>query len=367
MRRLTALLTVLVLMCLACATAVAGDRDPPAQLLQEQIDELREQLNELEAQLEATEEAQKKAEKKALAGEKMKASGYIIARYRDVENRDGTFVISRARLKLKGRVTDNTGFTFQIDARSADGKVDLRDAYIDRFFGEDPYRLRAGQTKVPIMYEVLESSSVRLAPERTALARASFPGERDIGLLFHGAPERWQGASFDVGVVNGQGRNQIDANNHKNLLARVLVPIAPGSAYVGYYNGDVERLDVTFDKKLFFIGTELPFGNTHFRAEYGRGDNHQRDVAGWYGQLVHTVNGGANTLFVRYDEYDQDDDAPDTTIKRTVVGWENKLDKKTRVVASYQLRNADDGFTNIAGDSQALDDDVLTLQLQVKY
>ncbi len=264
-------------------------------------------------------------------------------------------------------MTDKTKFTLQIDARSKDGKVDLRDAYIDRLGPDDAWYIRAGQTKVPVMYEVLESSSVRLSPERTAVARASFPGERDVGILFHTAPETWRGASLDLGVVNGQGRNKNDANNHKDLLARLLGPLGQGTGYVGYYTGEYTSGGVTTDKVRLAAGVEQDYGTVAVRGEYVAGENLGLDMAGWYGQVSCTPRGGPNTFFVRYDQYDEDRDVSDTTFKRTTVGWEHKLDKKTRLTLAYESKNPDTGFANVASDSHANDEDAFTAQMQVKY
>jgi hypothetical protein len=285
----------------------------------------------------------------------------------DKENSDAGFSISRARLKLKGQVTDKTAFTLQIDARSKDGKVDLRDAYVDRALGDGTWRIRAGQTKVPIMLEVLESSSVRLSPERTAVARASFPGERDVGVMLHGSPQSLNGASLDVGIVNGQGRNASDANNHKDWFARLSVPLGSGTGYAGYYQGELTSGGMTADKQRSALGAEVPLGAARLRAEYVQGENLGLDMDGWYGQIACTPGHGPDTFFVRYDEYDEDSDTPGTEFDRTTVGWERKLDKKTRVTVAYEARDADAGFTNVASDSQTGDDDVLTLQFQVKY
>jgi chaperonin cofactor prefoldin len=361
-------MTLAAFVCSWAATTTMAVAAPTTEELQQQIDELKTQLAELEEQLQATEEAQEEIKTKALQGEKMKVSGYIIARYVDKEDADSDFNVSRARLKLKGNVTEKTGFTLQIDARSKDGKVDLRDAYIDQKLGDGTWRLRGGQAKIPIMLEVLESSSVRLSPERTAVARASFPGERDVGIQLHGAPKSWNGASLDVGIVNGQGRNKSDANNHKDWFARVLVPLGTGKGYAGYYDGEFTSNGTTTDKQRFALGAEWPLGSaSQLRAEYVDGENLGFDTKGWYGQLAYTPVGGPNTFFVRYDKYDEDTSTSDTDFQRTTVGVEHKLDKKTRLNIAYESRDADAGFLNIASDSQAGDDNVLTVQLQVKY
>ncbi|MBI2844335.1 MAG: hypothetical protein HYX78_13115 [Armatimonadetes bacterium] len=329
----------------------------------EEMDDLKARLADLESRLETTE----KQQKKAATGEKIKLSGYIQSRYTDEEDAAGTFNVSRARLKLSGHLTEKSAFIVEIDARSKDGKVELRDAYLDRFIGyEGKSYIRAGQFKVPVMYEVLESSSVRLAPERTAVARALFPGERDVGAV--AVLELGSKSELNVGLLNGQGRNADDENNHKDIVARFLSPLARGTAYVGGYDGEFTKNGVTTDKKRLAVGAEQTLARLGLRAEFVTGENLGFDVAGWYAQAALPVGAaGATTLFARYDLYDENRDAADTTFKRTTLGIEHQLDTKSRLTLAYESRNPDAGFANIAGDSEAVDEDALTVQYQVKY
>jgi len=358
-RLIVGILAIAFLAGLVPALALAA---PDEADLQRQITELREKLEKLESRLEATSGQQKKA----ATGEKIQFSGYIQARYTDKEGSAGNFNVARSRLKMKGHITERSTFTLQIDARSKDGKVDLRDAYVDRWLGSEKGRyIRVGQTKVPILYEVLESSSVRLSPERTAIARAMFPGERDVGLLMHCA--RPGKPTFDLGLVNGQGRNKSDANNHKDIFARVLLSVGNGTASVGYYDGEFTSGAVTTDKTRFVIGTEHTLGKVGFRAEYVSGENLGSDIAGWYAQAAVPVKQGVNTLFVRYDVYDEDRDAANRTFKRATFGLEHRLDAKSRLTFAFESRSADAGFTNVASDGEAVDGNAVTLQYQVKY
>ncbi len=90
------------------------------------------------------------------------------------------FLVRRGRLKAT-YTGENAEYLLQIDA-TGDGVV-LKDAeatFVDTW---TPLGLRftMGQFKVPFGYEVLQSSSDREMPERAAVIRALFPGERDRG------------------------------------------------------------------------------------------------------------------------------------------------------------------------------------------
>ena len=130
------------------------------------------------------------------------------------------------------------------------------------------------------MYDVLESSSTRLAPERTAVARAVFRSEYDTGMLCHFAAEPRQ-AALCVGAVTGQGRNSDDKNSDKNVLARALFPTRNGSTYVGYYYGNfVDSGGTTTDRRISALGIRQTVKGTDLRAEYLIGENRGNDVAG---------------------------------------------------------------------------------------
>ncbi len=358
-----------LLVGICCAAFLTGQ--PPALAAdseiadpQQQTAEPRQELDRHEAQAKPSMDEQKETP----TSEKIEFSGYTQSRYTDLQDSRGTLAISRARLKIKGQVTDRDKVTVQIDANSKSDEISLRHAYLDHLVGsrEGSY-LRLGQTKVPIMYDVLDSSSTRLAPERTAVARAVFRSVYDTGMLFHFAPEP-QRAALWVGAVTGQGRNSDDKNGDKNALARVLFPTRNGSAYVGYYRGNfVDSNGVTTDKNVSAVGTRQTVGGADLRAEYLIGENLGNDVAGWYVQAALPFSNGVDTFYVRYDTYDENRNAGDTTFVRTTIGIEHKLGSMSRVTLSMEFGDPDAGFQNLAGDSQATGKNVFTAQYQVKY
>jgi len=161
-------------------------------------------------------------------------SGYIQAQYEvhdDSENEvEGTtlrnqdrFLIRRGRLKLQYDGIEHARFMIQLDATSTG--VGLRDAVaslIEPWTGWD-IELAAGLFKNPFGFEVLQSSSDRVFPERTFLDRALYPGERDLGVRLSGKHELFR---FALALVNGDpigerafpGR---DPNSFKDLVGRV--------------------------------------------------------------------------------------------------------------------------------------------------
>src|SRR5574340_434541 len=163
---------------------------PAPSSLQGQIDELRAKLQELEAQLQKSQEAQEQTSRdiytindsagKFVSGSRLRLSGYIQSQVTDDQAAATRtdFQVRRARLKLEAPITDFASGTIEIDATRS---VSLKEAFIDLWRATDIWRLRAGQAKVPFMYDILQSSSARLAPEQTAVAQYIFPGEYDQG------------------------------------------------------------------------------------------------------------------------------------------------------------------------------------------
>lgn len=181
----------------------------------------------MRARQEGTEEEPKapaKPEPPAGRASRIQVSGYVQSELRSDQASDPQteFRVRRARLEFVAPMGEVAGVVLKVDA--AEG-IETRDAYVQVRSGEAAY-LRLGQTKVPFMYEVLESSSDRLEPERTVLATTPtlFPGQRDVGLWAHlkqPLGEAAPGATLGLGVMNGAGPNTGDNNTTKDWVARL--------------------------------------------------------------------------------------------------------------------------------------------------
>lgn len=91
----------------------------------------------------------------------------------------------------------------------------LQDFFITLMTGVADVSL--GQFKIPVSYEGSNSATKLLFPER-ALASRAFGDRRDLGLK---AEKKFDYAGYVVGVYNGQGQNQLDSNNQKDLALRL--------------------------------------------------------------------------------------------------------------------------------------------------
>jgi hypothetical protein len=163
------------------------------------------------------------------------------------------FSFRRIRLILQGDLNDHVSLYLQPDFATAvsgqsagerrEGFGQLRDAYVDWFPLKDhSLRLRFGQSKVPFGWENLQSSSARLALDRTDGINSAVPSERDLGVVAYYTPAQvqliWDRLAADgqklfgnygalgLGLYNGQGTNRTETNNDVMFVAMATWPFA---------------------------------------------------------------------------------------------------------------------------------------------
>lgn len=166
---------------------------------------------------------------------------------------NGSFSFRRIRLVLQGDINDHLSLYFQPDFAVAvsnqsggerrEGYVQLRDAYVDLFPSTDKaFRIRLGQSKVPYGWENMQSSSNRLALDRSDAINSAAPGERDLGIIAYYTPHKVQAiwdrleadgqklfgnyGAFGLGIFNGQGINRTETNDNVMTVALATWPFA---------------------------------------------------------------------------------------------------------------------------------------------
>jgi hypothetical protein len=196
----------------AAPTATVAEQPAPAPV--QPATDLAEKVAAMQLKLGGLEEAQAATDASVGSLKKLKLSGYIQGRYEhsqasaDGLKTDGKtpanadrFYVRRGRLKAlyEGK---NAEYLLQIDA-TGDG-VTLKDAeatFVDTWTPLN-LRLTVGQFKVPFGYEIVQSSADRDMPERSAIVRAYFDGERDRGLRL---TARYEFVRLAVALINGNG------------------------------------------------------------------------------------------------------------------------------------------------------------------
>ncbi|WP_233996786.1 porin [Porphyrobacter sp. CACIAM 03H1] len=166
-------------------------------------------------------------------------------------NADSNFSFRRLRMIIQGDLNDHVSLYFQPDFAASvsnqsvgerrEGTVSLRDMYADVFpFDDKSFRIRLGQSKVPYGWENMQSSSNRLALDRTDGINSAAAGERDLGIVAYYTPPKVQAiwdrlakdghklfgnyGAFGFGAFNGQGLNRTEADDNVMLVGLATWP-----------------------------------------------------------------------------------------------------------------------------------------------
>ena len=332
---------------------------------------------------------------------------------------NGGFFIRRARITFYGQISKRVYFYLQPDfATSAGGErlnyLQLRDAYFDLGLDdENEFRFRLGQSKVPFGFENVQSSSNRLALDRSDALNSAVFNERDQGVFFFYTPKEkrelykelvssgLKGSGdygvLALGVYNGQTANRPELNNQPHVVARFNYPFeykgqiieAGVSAYTGKYvlsptslSTDVKYLaDRSYTDRraaASFVLYPKPIG---FQAEYNVGQGPEfnkltdsievRNLKGGYVQMMYSVPLKNQLLFpfVRYQYYQggkkQERDARNYTVNDVEVGLEWQPYKSFELNATYTISHR--RYEDFTLPNNDLTGRLLRLQAQVNF
>jgi hypothetical protein len=390
---------------------------------------VEDRLTDLEGKMEGLQESTAATDATVSSLKKLKFSGYVQGRYEwhddagaGVSNDTaraprGTnrFLVRRARLKAtyQGRLSE---YVLQIDA--VPEGVALRDAEASLFLDENvipsatPFELRftVGQFKVPFGFELLQSSSDREMPERSAMIRTLFPGERDRGAriqakygIFRLAAALINGSAFPA-LTGGPtvSIGTFDQSSFKDVVGRLGADleflVVGASAYYGHtinianlgaptaMNANVgylryERVRLGADAQLYFdvpaVGGLVLRGEVIWASDSnldyaGVAKNECRDIEslGWYATVVQNVGDHLGAV-VRVDQFDRNtgiastcDPAlrnPTLSDKVTTIGGGLLVHVSGNLKGTAVYEHA------IEQGSAKRDNDVFTLQLQARF
>jgi hypothetical protein len=214
---------------------------------------MQEKIDSLELKVVGLEETGAASQAAIASASKLKFSGFVQGRYewhQDATNgvtysNSGTptvtntdrFMVRHAYLTTQYKGT-NAEYVMQLDANNKDGIAfkDVYAAFVDTWTPLN-MKLSVGQFKYPFGYELLQSDAEREMPERAAIEKFFFDGERDRGARLQGSYDFF---NFSVALVNG---TVFDGS--KNLAAN-KDPVPYGSADPNEFKDWVGRLGVDF-------------------------------------------------------------------------------------------------------------------------
>ena len=326
----------------------------------------------------------------AAAGEKpkkswtdtVKVSGYGQVRWQfspDADDPDNTFSLRRARLKVTANPVERVEGQFEVAGDETE--VGITDAWLQYQLDEaGEWRVRGGQQRVPFGFEVPQSTQSVIPLEISWVGRTMFPGSRDLGAvvywtdpkdreLFEQAKKTDFGTgdygNVAIGVFNGQGMSEPEANSGKTICVRLAKPFTVGERYVeggvSYWAGQFHSAAAAADLDDNLLGVHLyvpprPIG---LQAEYYNGETEGDDINGFYAMgLWRPREDGV--AFVRYDEYNGPRKGKGLgnvfDRERWSLGYAHMVNSSTKATIQYDFQ-----------DTAAGSDDLLGVQLQSSF
>ncbi|MDI6783249.1 MAG: porin [bacterium] len=319
------------------------------------------------------EEKEKQKEFSVIAGKPIKISGYTQIRYQALAEKDknDSFDVRRARLDIKGDITERFDYRFQGEFAGSSAK--LLDATIGYKVNPD-LKFTVGQFKVPFSQENLISSPKLETINRSQVVEALVArgkdvignqNGRDIGVQASGSFKlRDDRTLFDyaVGLFNGSGINTSDANDQKDFASRVVFhPIKGLDVGGSYYNGEGKWGKTTAtNQNRDRVGVEFAYGTESLtlKGEYIAGKDGTTKKDGWYLLGGYYVIPKKVQGVVKYDSYDPDTEASTDKSNVATLGANWYVAKWALLQLNYELKKE---------QGKEIDNNALLAQLTLQF
>ncbi len=298
------------------------------------------------------EETEKQKEFLVIAGKPIKISGYTQIRYRQDKSINDTFDIRRARLDLKGDITERFDYRTQVEFGGT-SRPFLLDATIG--YKVNPYlKLTAGQFKIPFSQENLISSSKLETTNRSQVVEALVArgsdvignqNGRDIGIQASGSlftKEDYNLLDYAFGIFNGSGINTSDKDDQKDCVGRLVYhPLMDWSVGASYYNGYGSWGTPLRKNNRDRVGGEFAYVHDliSLKGEYIRGNDGATEKDGWYLQAGYFFIPQKFQAVFKFDTYD-----PDTKVRKNetdvfTLGGNWYFNKWAFLQVNYELKD----------------------------
>lgn len=283
-------------------------------------------------------EKQERREKQKGGLEMPRISGFVQGMYQanlsdEGELNDNTLRMRRVRLSVDGNLSKTVSYKIQ-------GDFTRSPMLVDAFIKYKPCRefaIQVGQFKTPftiespinpVNLEIFDySEAVQQLGGYKDVCGVGALG-RDLGLMATGSLFPVEGeegykysiVDYSIGVFNGNGANNLDNNNSKDLVGRLDVHpglkeiTLSGSYYYGKYTKD-ENIDCT--RNRWAAGAQYNDGKFLLRGEYIGGKTGISDVTtanpyynsnGYYGVVGYNFQAGEQKIMpvLRYEHFTKD-------------------------------------------------------------
>ena len=282
--------------------------------------------------------------------------------YENQQNNDGsytevnTFHTRRARLDIKGNITEQLEFRLQTDVS---GTPKLIDAFIKYKFNK-MVNIELGQFKTPftlenqyspLNQEGIDNSLVinNLAGFSDILGGNRNAG-RDIGIMLYGdilnsSDGGYALLSYNIGVFNGSGIDRKDDNLSKDVIGRldfhpfIRELVLSASAVKGTYNDGTDKIA---GNNRFAFGGEYKDDALVVRSEYVRADYENNGTwlkaDGFYVVAGYWFKVGKEQKLrpvVRFDQFNQNN----LTSNLYMVGIDWWPESHLRLQLNYTMRD----------------------------
>ena len=283
-------------------------------------------------------EKQERHEKQKGGLEMPKISGFVQGMYQanlsdEGELKDNTLRMRRVRLSVDGNLSKTVSYKIQ-------GDFTRSPMLVDAFIKYKPCRefaIQLGQFKTPFTIESpINPVNLEIFDYGEAVQQLGGYKDvcgvgalgRDLGLMATGSLFPVEGeegykysiVDYSIGVFNGNGANNLDNNNSKDLVGRLDVHpglkeiTLSGSYYYGKYTKD-ENIDCT--RNRWAAGAQYNDGKFLLRGEYIGGKTGISDVTtanpyynsnGYYGVVGYNFQAGEQKIMpvLRYEHFTKD-------------------------------------------------------------
>lgn len=292
--------------------------------------------------------------------ERITLQGYIQVGYSydDRSEKNNSFNVNRAILMARGQITDRWSCYFMY---SFAGTGKILEAYTEYQFLPG-LTARLGQFKTQYSLENPLSSTVTelidcysqavsyLIGNNNPLSQKH--GGRDIGLLIYGNLFH-KFATYNLAIMNGQGLNQKDANNQKDIVGSLYIHPVKGltiggsfiqgkgnAANLSGYNPSIQAGE-NFTRNRWAVSASFKSKPIDIRSEYLAGKDGQVKIDGYYCtanlHLLPKFDFIASYDYINRNKYLSDKQS------NYVAGIQYWFYPKCRLQAQYTYRNPKSG------------------------